>query len=74
MGLVSRSVMEAVAAVLDSESWMPARTIVARANCGNIRTVRSALTQLREEGRVVRGGQTQNMVYRLVAENEELVA
>ena len=74
MGLVSRTAMDAVAAVLDRESWMPIAAIVDRANCGKLRTVRSALSQLREEGRVVSGGKNNTVVYRLAAVDEEMAA
>jgi ribosomal protein S25 len=74
MGLVSKTAMDAVVKVLDHESWMPIHAIAERANCGKLRTVRSALTQLREEGRVVRGGSNYSTVYRLAAEDEEMAA
>jgi hypothetical protein len=74
MGLVSKTAMDAVANVLDPESWMPIDAIVERANCGNRRTVRSALSQLREEGRVVMGGKNLGTVYQLAIEEEEMEA
>ena len=63
--------MEAVAAVLDQESWTPLQAVIDRANCGRKRTVRSALSQLREEGRVEWGGPKHSMVYRLAAMAKE---
>ena len=66
--------MEAVAKVLDRESWVPIRAIVERAGCGKIRTVRSALSQLREEGRVVMGGKKHSPVYQLATEESEMAA
>lgn len=74
MGLVSEKTVNAVEAVLDVESWMPVRTITARANCGAISTVRSALAQLREEGRVVRGGRPNDPTYRRATESEREAA
>lgn len=75
MGLVSKTAMDAVAAVLDHDSWVPIHVIVARANCGKLRTVRSALSQLKDEGRIVRGGSNNNPVYQLAAaEDAEMAA
>jgi hypothetical protein len=66
MGLVSDTAMNAVEDVLDIDTWTPVQAIVDRAEIGNIRTVRSALAQLREEGRVIRGGQNNEPVYQRV--------
>jgi hypothetical protein len=46
---------------------MPQAAIVELANCGNLRTVRSALSQLLEEGSVVRSGPHHTPVYQLAA-------
>ena len=64
MGLVSRTAMNAVEAVIATAAApIGIREIHARAGCGKIRTVRSALSQLVEEGRVVRGGVRPNPTY-----------
>ena len=57
MGLVSRAAMNAVeATIARAESPIGIQDIAARAGCGKIRTVRSAISQLVEEGRVARNG------------------
>jgi len=43
-------------AIARAESPIGIQDITARAGCGKIRTVRSAISQLIEEGRVIRGG------------------
>ena len=74
MGLVSRLAMESVAAVLSSTAGLPIAEVVARAGCGNIRTVRSAISQLKEEGRIITGGTHNNPLYRLAVVEREHAA
>ena len=55
MGLVSRAAMDAVEAVIACAEYpIGIQDITALAGCGKIRTVRSAISQLIEEGRIVR--------------------
>lgn len=57
MGLVSRTAMDAVErAIASAGSPVGIQDIMMHACCGKIRTVRSAISQLVEEGRVDRGG------------------
>ena len=71
MGLVSKTAMNAVEAVIASAaSPIGIREIHARAGCGKIRTVRSALGQLIEEGRIVRGGVRPDPTYTIAVKQE----
>ena len=64
MGLVSNYAMDAVEATLWQSETLTPHQILVRLGWGNIRTVRDALRQLREEGRIVRSGTAQNPLYR----------